>query len=243
MSGFVLRIDLHNHTDCSPDGVLSPLQLLRLARARGLDCIAVTDHDSLDGALRCVELAEGDPSLPRVIPGAEVRSRHGEIVGLFLERDVPAGRSALQTIDLIRAQGGIVYLPHPYDVLRRATLAPERVEEVARHVDVIEVANGRALLAGANDKALALATRCGARLGAGSDAHFAGEVGRCYLEVPDAAAAVPAAVHMCSRDNFLRMLARARPHSPNPAWALVTAWMFALRTGALKAARRIRPRL
>ncbi len=138
----VLRIDLHNHTDYSPDGVLSPLRLLLLARARGLDCIAVTDHNRLEGALRCLELAEGDSSLPRVIPGVEVRSRHGEIVGLFLERDIPAGRSALHTIDLIRAQGGIVYLPHPYDVFRRATLTPDRVEEVARHVDVIEVANG-----------------------------------------------------------------------------------------------------
>lgn len=237
----VLRIDLHNHTDYSPDGVLSPLRLLLLARARGLDCIAVTDHNRLEGALRCLELAEGDSSLPRVIPGVEVRSRHGEIVGLFLERDIPAGRSALHTIDLIRAQDGIVYLPHPYDVFRRATLTPDRVEEVARHVDVIEVANGRALRAGANGKALALAARTGARLGAGSDAHFAGEVGRCYLEVPDGAAG-SGATDPCSKDDFMRLLSRARPHAPHPAWALVTAWAFALRTGALKAARKVKPR-
>lgn len=248
----VLRVDLHNHTDCSPDGLLGPLRLLRLAQARGLDCIAVTDHDRIVGARRCLELAEADPSLPRVIPGVEVRSKHGEIVGLFLERDIPAGRSGLYTIDLIHAYGGIVYLPHPFDHLRRATLAADRVEELARHADVIEVANGRALLPQANGRALALATRSGARLGAGSDAHFAGEVGRCYLEIPLAPTAAASrrlpqltggrlldAELLCRRDLFLLLLAGARPCARDWRWAVLTAWWYALGTGGLKAARRL----
>lgn len=189
-----------------------------------------------------MELAAGDPSLPRVIPGIEVTSAQGDIVGLFVRDPIPCGRSAEETVEHIRLQGGIVYLPHPFDRLRRATMRAECVEQVGNWADVIEVANGRSLLPSANARALMLATRLGKRLGAGSDAHFAGEVGRCFLELPDEA--VPnGRLDLCSCDEFMRALAHARPCQPHPVWGVATAWAWAAGTGMLKAWRRSRNRL
>jgi hypothetical protein len=218
------------------------LRLLLLARAAGLHCIAVTDHNRIDGALRCVELAAGDPSLPRVIPGVEVTCAQGEVIGLFVRDPIPRGRDVEETIELIRSREGVVYLPHPFDTMRRATVRPQDVERVGGCVDVIEVANGRSLIPGANGRALALAARLGKRLGAGSDAHFAGEVGRCFLELSDEAVS-HGRLDLCSRDEFLRALAHARPQGMHPLRGVSTAWAFALGTGLLKAGRRTRNRL
>lgn len=225
---------------------MSPLQLLSGAAARGLDVLAVTDHDRLEGALECASLAAADSSLPRVIVGEEMASRQGDIVGLFLSREIPGGLDVWETIALIRDQGGLVYLPHPFDRFRRATMDSAVVEEVANLVDVVEVANGRALTTSANPLALDLAARHGKRLGAGSDAHFPGELGRCYLELPTGpgtlAAPKPSAVAglptASDRDGFLDALRRARPRAPSPAVGMARSWLFCLSTGALMALRR-----
>lgn len=178
-----VRLDLHNHTHSSRDASLSPSALLERARDRGIQCIAVTDHDALEGAEACVALAAADPSLPRVIPGVEVRTRVGEVIGLFVGRPVAPGASLVETVAAIRAQGGLVYLPHPCDPLRRAAIRPEAREEAAALADIVEVSNGRSLRPAYDREALLLADRLGKALGAGSDAHYRGEVGRRYMEV------------------------------------------------------------
>lgn len=244
-----LRIDLHNHTCFSRDSRLTPLRLLEVARARGIDCLAVTDHDTVEGALECLRLSRATPGLPYVIPGIEVRSVDGEVIGLFVERTIPKGLSARETVQHIRDQGGLVYVPHPYDRIRGATISEHALEEILPEVDIIEVANGRARLPWANHKALLLAGRCAARLGAGSDAHFAGEVGRCYLEIAssDHGRAAPwlRDPEMISRDPslFLAVLARARPVMRDHRVGFAVSWGYALATGMLKAHNQIRSRL
>ena len=108
-----VRVDLHNHTHYSPDSILTPKQFVREARRRRLDVVAVTDHNTIRGALAVRELAD----FP-VIIGEEVRSEDGEILGLFLSEEIPKGLSAGDTIARIKDQGGIVGVPHPFDSLR-----------------------------------------------------------------------------------------------------------------------------
>jgi len=181
-----LRLDLHNHTCYSPDGLMSPAELLRTARASGVDCLAVTDHNSIRGALEAMALAEADASLPRVIPGIELFTADGEIIGLYVREEIPAGLSLELSVRLIREQGGLVYLPHPYDLFRRGTISRGVRARAAGLADIIEVVNGRSLGPRANQKAGALARRAGKPGGAGSDAHRTKEVGQAYVVVDEA---------------------------------------------------------
>ena len=213
---------------------MSPLRLLRAAAARGLDCIAVTDHDSLRGAVECARLSAMDPMLPRVIPGEEIRTSAGEIVGLYLCEEIPGGLSPLETLARIREQGGLVYLPHPLDGVRGAAIDGESLEAVARAADVIEVSNGRSLRPSYSRKALDLAARLGKPVGAGSDAHFEREVGRAYMEVPG----------LPEQTDLLELLRVGRPSPDMGPLDTALGWAFCLTTAATKAGRRLRrPRL
>jgi predicted metal-dependent phosphoesterase TrpH len=178
-----LRLDLHNHTAFSPDGLMSPAVLLAAARARGLSCIAITDHNTIRGAIQGAALAESDPTLPRVIPGMELSTRDGEVIGLYLSEEIPARLTAVEAIVRIKAQGGLVCLPHPFDVSRRGTISRRALVGAAELADIIEVVNGRSLGPWGATKAQALARRLGKPGGAGSDAHRTGEVGSAYLVV------------------------------------------------------------
>ena len=172
-----LRLDLHNHTHFSADGLMSPTRLLAAARAKGIACLAVTDHNTVEGGLQAFALAEKDLSLPRVIPGVEMLTTDGEVIGLYVWENIPSGLSFLDTVESIKGQGGIVYLPHPFDNLRRGTISRRERPRAAELADVIEVVNGRSLSPRCGEKALALARRLGKPQGAGSDAHHEAEVG------------------------------------------------------------------
>jgi predicted metal-dependent phosphoesterase TrpH len=178
-----LRLDLHNHTSFSSDGVMSPAELLQAAKRRGLGCIAVTDHNTVDGALVALALAEADPTLPRVIPGIEISTAAGDVIGLFVREAVPRGLSFEDSVALIRQQGGLVYLPHPYDIIRRGTIASNVRERAAAEADVVEVLNGRSLSSVAVKNSRLLARRHSKPQGAGSDAHGSREVGHAYVIV------------------------------------------------------------
>lgn len=162
---------------------MSPEELLRAARARGIHCLAVTDHDCLEGALQAQEVAEADHSLPRVIPGIEISTAAGEIIGLYVTKPVPSGLPLAETVASIKAQGGLVYLPHPFDLLRRGVVTRGHRLEAAELADIIEVANGRSLGPRASIKAARLARKLGKPGGAGSDAHRSSEVGSTYVIV------------------------------------------------------------
>ncbi len=218
-------VDLHNHTAFSSDGVLDPHSLLWAARSRGIHCLGVTDHNTLRGGLACARLAATDPGLPRVLPGVEIATAQGDLVGFFVEEDIPRGLDMEETVGRIRAQGGVVYLPHPCDSVRRSSVVAEVRERVAPLCDIIEVANGRALVPDHEEQALRLAARAGCLIGAGSDAHYGAEVGRVYVE----ARAIP------TRDDLLETLRTARPGGWSGTRQVGAAWVFCLGTGLSKA--------
>jgi predicted metal-dependent phosphoesterase TrpH len=183
MTASGLRLDLHNHTWFSADGVMSPAALLAAAKANGLDWIAVTDHNTTEGALQALELTRADPGLPGVIPGIEVSTSDGDVIGLYVQRPIPSGLPAAETMALIREQGGLVYLPHPFAIVRRGAIARHVRDQAAARADLVEVLNGRSLSAMAARKSRILARAHGKPRGAGSDAHGTVEVGRAYVTV------------------------------------------------------------
>lgn len=173
-----LRVDMHLHTRVSHDSLSGYDAILEAARARGIDRLVVTDHNRIDGALRLREL---DPT--RVIIGEEVKTREGaDIIGIFLTEPIPKGTPARETCERIRAQGGIVYVPHPFDARRAGGGA--LLERIADLVDAVEAHNARTWRVTINLRGEAWARARGLPLGAGSDAHTPAEIGRGFVEVP-----------------------------------------------------------
>lgn len=177
--------DLHVHSSASFDSLSQPAALVRAAQQRGLTHLAITDHERLDGALRARDLAP--PGL-RVIVGEEVRTSGGDIIGLYLERAVPAGLSMSDAAAAIREQGGLVGLPHPFDRFRSSGgssigAVETALTELAGQVDFVEAHNGRALGSG-NARAAAFAVQHGLPGIAASDAHTVQELGLAYTILP-----------------------------------------------------------
>ena len=174
-------VDLHMHTDWSHDCSIPVADLLDHAEEIGLGAIAVTDHNVFGGALEAVELARSRELI--VIPGEEVKTDgQGEVIGLFLEEEIPRGMSFGDTIDAIREQGGLVYLPHPFDRLH-AIPDPATLHRHLAEIDVFEVFNARLLRDSFNDEALRFARKYRLLQGAGSDAHVLQGVGTGALRM------------------------------------------------------------
>ncbi|MDP9251738.1 MAG: PHP domain-containing protein [Chloroflexota bacterium] len=187
-----LRVDMHTHSEYSPDS-RTPLAVQAAAiKAAGLHVVCATDHNTIEGAVRLRELADGF----RVIVGEEVSSRDGEIIGLFLEKAVPRGLPADETIARIHDQGGLVSVPHPFSRNRRFHLRRSVLERVWTDVDCIEVFNAREAFTQDNVRAAAFAKEKGLPGAVGSDAHRASEIGRAWVEVADFA----------GRDDFIAAL-------------------------------------
>ncbi len=176
-----VRLDLHVHSLHSPDSRLGPEGLARACAERGLHGVAITDHDRLSGAL---ELREALPQL-LIIPGEEVRSREGEITGLFLREEIPPGMSAEETMLEIRRQGGLVCVPHPFDYVKLRRLSARRLLELRELIDCLEAVNAKPRWWWANRAAREFASRHGFPATAGSDAHREEEVGRAWVEMEE----------------------------------------------------------
>ena len=175
-----LRVDLHVHTRFSPDSATELEKLVSRCLKTGLDCIAITDHNTIRGALAVQRLAPF-----RVIVGEEIKSQGGEIIGLFLQEAVPRGLPPLETVQRVKEQGGLVAIPHPFDHFRRSVIAREVLEQVLPYVDIVEAFNARNTYQGDNRQALELALQHGLPTSAASDAHTLLELGRTYVEMPD----------------------------------------------------------
>ncbi|MGH2406787.1 MAG: PHP domain-containing protein [Candidatus Limnocylindrales bacterium] len=191
-AGEAVFADLHCHSAASFDSLSRPADLVRVARERGLTHLAITDHGRLDGAYAARDAAAGGLT---VIVGQEVRSADGDVIGLYLERPVPGGLSAVETIAAIHEQGGLAGIPHPFDRYRASGLAglPEaRLAEVAAAVDYVEAWNARVPTAAVNQRAREFAIERGVPGIAVSDAHSLVEVGVAYMRltgpIEDAAA-------------------------------------------------------
>jgi predicted metal-dependent phosphoesterase TrpH/glycosyltransferase involved in cell wall biosynthesis len=175
-----INADLHMHTTFSKDSKNSVETIIRTAREIGLGAIAVTDHNEIKGALRARELAEGDPF---VIVAEEIKSREGEVIGLFLKEWIPPRLSFDETLSRIKEQGALVYVPHPFDALRTTPSYQALVDNLHR-IDVIEIYNAKVALSAFNLAAERFAAKYNIVAGAGSDAHVRQALGTAMLRMP-----------------------------------------------------------
>jgi len=177
-----VRVDCQLHTAWSGDASTTLDQLAGRVADVGLDVVCITDHHTLEGALRAVERGIG----ARVVVGEEIRTRAGEVIGLFLTERVPYVLPVEDVVARIRDQRGLVYAPHPLDRDRRG-LGERGLDELAKagSIDVVEVFNAKVRDPADNARAAAVARRHGLPGGAGSDAHDPDGVGAAYLEMPD----------------------------------------------------------
>jgi predicted metal-dependent phosphoesterase TrpH len=170
-------VDLHCHTNASFDSLSSPRKVVEAAATRGLTHLAVTEHDRIEGALRARDAA---PEGLMVIVGEEIRTADGDLIALFLEEAVEPHRPARETIEAVRAQGGLVGIPHPFDRFRGSMLTDPRLEAIAQLVDWVEAHNARIVGGSGNERAQQFARDMGLPGVAVSDAHSVLEVGVAY---------------------------------------------------------------
>ncbi len=180
-AGRRVKVDMHMHSEHSPDSRMRTAVQARRIQEAGLDVACATDHNTIAGGLRLREAADGF----RVIVGAEILSRDGEIVGLFLEKDVPRGLSAEETIARIRDQNGVVVVPHPFSRNRLNHIRHSALDRVRGLVDAVEVFNAREAFTADNLRAAAYAAAHEIPGAVGSDSHRPPEVGAAWIEMDD----------------------------------------------------------
>ena len=209
-----MKCIFHIHTVYSGDGRITLPELARRARAADVRGLFITDHNTIEGALR---FRERFPDFHTVV-GEEIMTTAGEVMGLFLENEIAPGKSLEETIEAIREQGGVVVLPHPYDAWRPSSLKPEVHEAAFSQTDAVEIFNGRTFSARHDRRAAQDCERHGKVALYGADAHFPEEIGLCVFEVGEfrdaqsfAAACGTTKASIATRTSIpLRVLLRAR---------------------------------
>ena len=205
-----IRVALHVHTLYSACAETKLEEIAGYCREQGIDVLGVTDHDTIAGALA---LKAAAPEL-RLIIGEEIRTANGEITGLFLSEEIPGGLSPVETCERIKAQGGLVYVPHPFDPFKFHRLRRHALYEALPIVDIIEVFNGKANLPIFNAFAAAFAKRHGKIGAVGSDAHYLETISLCTNEMEDFRTA----------QEFLESLRRARLVTEHQ-WPMRSWWV------------------
>jgi len=174
-----MKADLHAHTHFSRDALTSVSTFVRRYQRAGIDCVAVSDHNNIDGALA----VRADAAF-NVIVSEEIKSSEGEIIGLFLQETIRKGLTPEDTVRAIREQGGLVLIPHPYDRVRKSPLREEAALRIMNDIDIIEVFNSRTIFSADNEKSRRLAEQHGKLMSASTDAHTPWEIGLAYTEMP-----------------------------------------------------------
>ncbi len=180
----LIEVDLHMHTDHSGDCATPVEVLLQTARDRGLGAIAITDHNEVSGALEARRIAEKMGDVKVIVAEEVMTAEQGEVIGLFLEERIPKGLTMAATIAAIRDQGGLVYVPHPFD---RFHSVPdyEHLLEIVEEVDILEVFNPRVALTAFNEEAERFSRKYRIVPGAGSDSHVAQGLGSVRVRIHD----------------------------------------------------------
>lgn len=190
----MIKVDLHTHSMASPDGGITPKQYIKVLEDKVLDTLAITDHNSIIAALELHKLFPKN-----VIVGEEIMSTKGELIGLFLSKLIDKGMTALATAQAIREQGGLVYIPHPFETLRSG-LDETTLDALAEYVDIVEIHNGRAVFQNKGPQAAMWAKLNRKAVAASSDAHGYKGLGTTYSTLPEAPSA----------ENLVEILAHAR---------------------------------
>jgi predicted metal-dependent phosphoesterase TrpH/glycosyltransferase involved in cell wall biosynthesis len=223
----LIDVDLHMHTDHSPDCATPVEVLLETARDRGLGAIAITDHNEVSGALEAREMADQFDGL-KVIVAEEVKTaEQGEVIGLFLEEKIPRGMTMAETIAEIRRQGGLVYVPHPFDRLHSVP-DYEHLLDIVEEIDILEVFNPRVALTAFNEEAERFARKYRIVPGAGSDSHVAQGLGSVRTRIHD----------FDGPEEFLEAMRDADITRKHKNLVYVQALKFLQTTGRPKAAKR-----
>lgn len=198
------KVELHSHTIYSRDCLTVLETVIATCRRKGIDRLAVTDHNTAEGALALAKLA---PNL--IIVGEEIMTTRGEILGYFMKESIPAGLTPDETIRRLRDQGAVISVSHPYDRLRKGAWQEPDLLAIFDQVDAIEIFNSRCLYAEDNDKAQKLATARQKPGTVGSDAHIPYELGRATLRMQPFEAA----------GDFYESMKQATPVTQHsPAW-------------------------
>jgi predicted metal-dependent phosphoesterase TrpH len=193
----LLRADLHIHSAYSMDCSTSLDEIIERCNQTGINCVAIADHGTAEGSLALKKM-----DALNVIIAEEILTDYGEIIGLFLQETIPSGLSAEETVFKIKDQGGLVCIPHPFDVIRPSALKYECLVNIVDDIDVIEVFNARNHFTACNDKAKKFAREFNKLSSAGSDAHTANEIGKTYIEMPE----------FKNRDDFINSLSQGIIH-------------------------------
>ncbi len=223
-----IDVDLHMHTDHSMDCATPVEVLLSTARDQGLGAIAVTDHNEISGALEAQRMA--DEYGIKIIVGEEVKTAsQGEVIGLFLTEKIPRGMTLQETVAEIKRQGGIVYVPHPFDRMH-AVPDYEHLLAIIDDVDAIEVYNPRVAIGSFNEEAQRFAAKYRVVAGAGSDSHVAPGLGSVRVRMPD----------FDGPEEFLEALRVAEIHTKPSSLLYVQALKFLETKATPEGARRAR---
>ena len=173
------KVDLHTHSIISHDGGLRAKDYTKIIQEKRVDFVAITDHNEIKFA-RMMQQQLGE----HIIIGEEIGTTEGEIIGLFLEQVVPGGLTPEKTVQEIKAQNGLVYIPHPFETFRKG-LKRDALERIANDIDIVEVFNGRGKWRGKNDLAQAFATEKNLAMASSSDAHCFLGIGKTFSEIDD----------------------------------------------------------
>lgn len=202
-----MRVDLHTHSTASPDGNITAEQY-RDILATKLDCIAITDHNRIDFALKM----QGNLGVDKIIVGEEINTNQGEIIGLFLTEQVEPNQDIAVAIEKIKTQGGLVYIPHPFETVRSG-ITKETLEQIKDSVDLIEGANGRAFFQNFGPQAHSWARIHNVPSLASSDAHRAKAIGKTYSDMSE----IP------TSENLVELSKTARKFYARPSLADILA--------------------
>ncbi len=175
----LIKAELHCHTVCSADSSNCLPQLIEVAHQRGISRLAITDHNKIRCALKAKEM---DPDL--IVVGEEILTQDGELLAYYLKEEIPARLPAMRVIEMLKAQGAFIAVPHPFD-MRRHGWGRDRLLEILPYVDSLEVFNARCLNPANNDKSLLFARQHLTLMQAGSDAHSLIELGMATVELPE----------------------------------------------------------
>jgi hypothetical protein len=193
----LLKADLHIHTQYSMDCQTPLDKILSRCKELGINCIAIADHGTAEGALKMQKIAPF-----KVIVAEEILTTEGEIMGMFLKETIPSGITPREAIKRIREQDGLVNIPHPFETIRGSALKDKIIYEISGDIDLMEVLNSRSPFPANSNKAREFAAKHGIPGGAGSDAHSILEIGNAYIEIPD----------FNSTDEFLKAVAQGIIH-------------------------------